>query len=163
LRRLLYRPLSTIPDILTSNRDGSTRRLAPELQIIRVTRVAPDDGIARRGSTRHHQRACLPTARNRHEICISQDRRGADHRPLDSRIKHPRCAAVGRVTAQRLIAIFLASPYIARIGVLLCAQEVSAMCGRGRSDLALLSALPDQPTPVKARAFRAPGFAGWRP
>jgi hypothetical protein len=30
LRCLLYRPLYTIPDIFTSNRDGSTRRLAPE-------------------------------------------------------------------------------------------------------------------------------------
>jgi hypothetical protein len=91
---------------------------------------------------------------------IAQDRRRAKHRPLDSRIKHPRCAAAGRVTAQRLIAIFLASPHIARIRLLLCAQEVSAMCGRGRSNLALLSALLDQPTPVKARAFRAPGSAG---
>jgi hypothetical protein len=31
LRCLLYRPLSTIPNIFISNRDGSTRRLAPEL------------------------------------------------------------------------------------------------------------------------------------
>ena len=59
---------------------------------------------------------------------IAQDRRGADHRPLDSRIKGARCAAVGRVTVQKLIATFLASPHIARIRVLLCAQQVSAMC-----------------------------------
>ena len=42
-------------------------------------------------------------------------------------------------TVQKLIAIFLASPHIARIRVLLCAQEVSAMCGRDRPGLALLS------------------------
>jgi hypothetical protein len=81
-------------------------------------------------------------------------RRGADHRPLDSRIKGARCAAVGRVTVQRLSAIFLASANIARIRVLLCTQQVSAMC------LALprhqhIEAMPDQPTPVKARASRA--------
>jgi hypothetical protein len=43
LRCLFYRPLSTIPDILTSNRDGPIRPLALELEIIRVARVAPDD------------------------------------------------------------------------------------------------------------------------
>ncbi len=41
---------------------------------------------------------------------ISQDSRGARHRPLDSRIKGARCAAVGRVTVQRLTASFLAWP-----------------------------------------------------
>ena len=66
---------------------------------------------------------------------IAQDRRGADHRPLDSRIKGARCAAVDRETVQRLIAIFLAWTHIARSRVLLCAQEVSAMCWRRRPDL----------------------------
>jgi hypothetical protein len=59
---------------------------------------------------------------------IAQDRRGADHRPLDSRIKGARCAAVGCQAVQRLIAIFVAWPHLARIRVLVCAQEVSAMC-----------------------------------
>ena len=38
---------------------------------------------------------------------IAQDRRGADHRPLDSRIKGAKCAAVGREIVQGLIALFL--------------------------------------------------------
>ena len=59
---------------------------------------------------------------------IAQDRRGADHRPLDSRIKGARCASVGRVSVHRLIATFLAQPHLARIQVLLCAQEVGARC-----------------------------------
>ena len=59
---------------------------------------------------------------------IAQDRRGADHRPLDSRIKGARCAAVGRVSVQRLIATFLAQSHLARIQVLFCAQEVGTMC-----------------------------------
>ena len=46
---------------------------------------------------------------------IAQDRRGADYRPLDSRIKGAGCAVVGRVTVQRLIAIFLAWPHLAGI------------------------------------------------
>src|SRR5258706_7397084 len=50
-----------------------------------------------------------------------------------------RCAVVDLQTVQKLIAIFLASPHIARVRVLLCAQEVSAMCGRDRPGLALLS------------------------
>jgi hypothetical protein len=84
---------------------------------------------------------------------IAQDRRGADHRPLDSRIKGARCAAVGRQPVQKLIAIFLASPHIAKDQVLLCAQEVSAMCGRGRSDLALLS---DRRLEWRCRTSRGP-------
>ena len=64
---------------------------------------------------------------------IAQGRRGADHRPLDSRIKRARCVVVGRQSVQKLIATFLASPHITKIRVLLCAQEVSATCGRGLS------------------------------
>ena len=70
---------------------------------------------------------------------IAQDRLGADHRPLDSRIKGARCAAVGRQPVQKLIAIFLASPHIAKNQVLLCAQEVIAMCRRYRSQLSVLA------------------------
>ena len=83
---------------------------------------------------------CAKSARNLLAFCLSwfcpiavwrriaQNRRGADHRPLDSRIKGARCAAVGRQTVQRLIATFLAWPHLARIQVLFCAQQVSAMC-----------------------------------
>ena len=39
---------------------------------------------------------------------IAQDRRSTDNRPLDSRIKGARCAAVGCVTVQRFIVTFLA-------------------------------------------------------
>src|ERR1700759_4574996 len=97
----------------------------------------------------------ITTAMSLHEVCclraslgfcliatcrkISQDWRGPRHRPLDSRIKGERCAAVDLQTVQELIAIFLASPHIARNRVLLCAQEVSEMCGRDRPELALLS------------------------
>ncbi len=123
----------------------------------------------------------MTTAMSLHEVCrlgaspsfcliaiwrrIAHDRRGADHRPLDSRIKRPRCAAVDRQIVQKLIAIFLASPHIARVRVLLCAQEVSAMCGRDRPDLAVLS---DRRLEWRCRTSRrpsrlapcAPGSAG---
>ncbi len=78
-----------------------------------------------------------------------------------SRIKGARCAAVGRVTVQRLIATFLAWPHLAGISLLLCAQQVNAMCPAFFPTLSLTArsapagALPDQPTPVKARALRA--------
>lgn len=62
-----------------------------------------------------------------------------DHRPLDSRMKRPRYAAVGRQPVQKLIANFFGIAAHCRIRILLCAQAVNAMCGRGRSDLALLS------------------------
>jgi hypothetical protein len=54
---------------------------------------------------------------------------------------------------QKLIAIFPASSHIARILVLLRAQQVSTMCVAEAS--ARIEALPDQSMPVKARASRA--------
>jgi len=91
---------------------------------------------------------------------IAQDRRGARHRPLDSRIKRPRCAAVDRVTVQRLIATFsgMAAPCknwgpplrsTCQHNVLTARPDlVSRAVGSSKAP-------PGQPTPVKARAARA--------
>jgi hypothetical protein len=154
-------PLSTIPDITTS----VARRICE--QPVRQPRLLhpclgrlPNLTLGDRPNGRHND--CNESARSlllgaSSGFCliaiwrrIAQDRRGARHRPLHSRIKGARCAAVGRVTVQRLIATFLALPHIARIRVLFRAQHVSAMCLVVPSE-----ALPDQPTPVKARALRA--------
>ena len=132
----------------TSDWDWPACRLAaPELQTTGAGAAAP--AFCPRPAKRHELH--LRSTKTRHINCanprgscsrhacpgfcpmavwrtIAQDRRGADNRPLDSRIKGARCAAVGRVSVQRLIATFLAQSHLARIQVLFCAQEVGTMC-----------------------------------
>jgi hypothetical protein len=132
-----------IPDILTSVGTGPPVAFPPKLQITGATAAASDDGVNCFGGVYRQQRTGTSTAPNQHGIypwdalpdfCLiaiyrrtAQDWRGADDRPLDSRIKGARCAAVGRVSVHRLIATFQAQAHLARIQVLLCAQEVGAM------------------------------------
>ena len=59
-----------------------------------------------------------------------------DHRPLDSRIKGARCAAVGCEIAQDVIALFGAHCSSEDFP---CRQKVSAMCRRHRSQLSVLA------------------------
>jgi hypothetical protein len=122
---------SRYPEYRTLSRPGGTRSAwpvsAPELLTTGATAAAPvfcprpaKGHELHLQSTKTRDINCAKSARNLLAFCLScffpmavwrrtaQDRRGADHRPLDSRIKGARCAAVGRVTVQKLIATFLA-------------------------------------------------------
>ncbi len=149
-------------------------RIANERRKSGSSGILPRSAKRRELHPRGRRRTGIPTAPNPPGTCsrsaclgfcptavwrtIAQDRRGADHRPLDSRIKGARCATVDRQIVQKLIAIFLASPHIARIRVLLCVQEISAMCVAETT--ACIEAMPDQPTPAKARGSRSSRVSG---
>jgi len=126
----------------------------------------------------------ITTAMSLHEVCclgaspgfcliaiwrrIAQDRRGADHRPLDSRIKAQGGAAVGRERFQKLSARYWFAGTLQE-SEFSFALKKSAQCVDGtgpnfaswcadRNDVppsALCKPLPDQPAPVKARGSRA--------
>jgi hypothetical protein len=112
----ICRPLSTTADITTSDRDPSAcRPPALDLQSTDTAAAAPAPRLGRPGDTRRtcgHRGRTTSTATTLprllcrgawSEFCLiaiwrsaAQERRGAEHRPSDGKIKGARCAAVGR-------------------------------------------------------------------
>jgi hypothetical protein len=99
---------------------------------------------------------------------IAQDRRDADDRPLESRIKAQGGAAVGRERFQKLGARYSFARTLQKSGFS-SALKKSAQCARGTerrlsvpahmigtvSRHQRLARRPDQPAPIKARGLRA--------
>jgi hypothetical protein len=170
LRCLLYRPLSTIPDTLTYGRDRSDRAFlllnskgSAQPRRLRVLRLVP---WAREPSPTSRHIDCTKWARNLPLPCSSplcliaicrgmaHECRGTRRRPLDSRIKDARCAAVGRVAVHRLIVRFSRGRTLQESGLSLRSTGQRNVLGVAETSVSI-EAMPDQSTLVKARALRA--------